>query len=1050
MLSYIICSDISGFSHNAEGYKKARKILQQKYGKDCVVFKTLVLELENLPAIRHIHQKREINDFSQRFSKIVRTLTTMGKIASVDGTVHSVFSRLGPLRENIAATNDDWETWSLSKLAEELERYVDRNNLNSDKWSSEYKYDNHRQSDRHGQSDKTNQSDRYNRSDRHSNPKDKLFYNGDNKFQDNKKRCIFCNYTNHEANNCLKVLDLSKRRDIIKTKNLCYVCLKEGHMASKCRANLCSKCNRRHNIVICDEEKTTIPSGHETTDVVMTSLQKGGTIHSTAMVEINGIQCRIMIDTGATKSYICTDLLHKLNIKPCRTEFCDIEQLFNGVVRKRVEIYKISMKSLFSDFLMEIEVNNSGKDVITHLPNYNISLLKSKYRELRNLEFSDENASGNNLPVHILLGMNDYITIKTTKAPIISQDKRPIVAEFTKIGWVLSGGINLNTLNPEKAFLLTSEEQFERMTKLDILGITDQEESKEDFHVEFMETLKQNRDGRYIASLPWKRDIVGLPNNKQLALCRLKKNTERLEKINKIEEYHEIMKEQISEGILEEVPQPKSLEGMHYIPHQAVIKEEAQSTKLRVVYDCSAKSRPEEPSLNDCLETGPPLQPHLFDILMRARTYKYLITGDICKAFHQIMIQQKDMDVQRLFWYENLRDKTIKEYRFTRVIFGCNASPYILGATLQRHFMKYEHEFPEDVKSLLDNTYVDDILAGSNSIAKLEKFKENAIRIMGEAQMKLHKWKSNAKTLEKQMVDKHQSMEECPTFADLTNNTQDNETKILGIAWDKDKDNMSINFKSIDMTGNKVSKRKILSYVHGIFDILGLISPVTMIGKVIFSKLCLKKLRWDETIPDDIAKEWDIFTKRLSTAKSIIFRRFTLADNADAMELHGFCDASLTAICAAVYIISSGTNSKRQTLLVSKNRVAPKETSVPRLELIGAVMLSKLLMHVKNTLKDLTFAKCTAWTDSTTVLYWLKSKGTYSRYVRNRVSKVNEAELEWMYVPTGENPADIGSRGCYPDQLSELWFHGPQWIVDKQKCRHRHTFQKPTIQKLKS
>ena len=59
-------------------------------------------------------------------------------------------------------------------------------------------------------------------------------------------------------------------------------------------------------------------------------------------------------------------------------------------------------------------------------------------------------------------------------------------------------------------------------------------------------------------------------------------------------------------------------------------------------------------------------------------------------------------------------------------------------------------------------------------------------------------------------------MEECPTCADLTNNTQANETKIIGIAWDKDKDNMSINFRSIDMTGKKVSKRKILSYVHGI------------------------------------------------------------------------------------------------------------------------------------------------------------------------------------------------------------------------------------------
>ena len=540
-------NDISGLPHNSEGYKEAKRILQSKYGKDCIVFKTLVLELESLPSIRHIHQKREINDFSQRFSKIVRTLTTMGKITSVDGTVHSVFARLGPLRENLAATNDDWETWSLSKLAEELERYVDRNNLNSDKWSSEYKYDGHRQSDRHGEPDRHGQANRYknttldrdNKSEGRGQSKygkDKLFYNGDNKYQDNKRRCIFCNYTNHEAKDCLKVLDLAKRRDIIKTKNLCYVCLKHGHLASKCRSTLCSKCNRKHNIVICDEEKTTIPSRNETADVVMTSLQKGGPIHSTARVEINGIRCRLMIDTGATKSYICTDLLHKLHIKPCRTEFCNIEQLYNGVVRKKVEIYKLTMKSLFSDFKVNIEVNNSGKDVITHLPNYNISLLKSRYSKLRDLEFSDENASENNLPVHILLGMKDYITIKTTKAPIISQDKGPIVAEFTKLGWVLSGGINLNSLNHDKAFLLSSEEQFERMTKLDILGVTDPEESKEDFHVEFLENLKQNRDGRYIANLPWKKDIVGLANNKQLALCRLKKNTERLEKLNKIQE----------------------------------------------------------------------------------------------------------------------------------------------------------------------------------------------------------------------------------------------------------------------------------------------------------------------------------------------------------------------------------------------------------------------------------------------------------------------------------------------------------------------------------
>ena len=174
------------------------------------------------------------------------------------------------------------------------------------------------------------------------------------------------------------------------------------------------------------------------------------------------------------------------------------------------------------------------------------------------------------------------------------------------------------------------------------------------------------------------------------------------------------------------------------------------------------------------------------------------------------------------------------------------------------------------------------------------------------------------------------------------------------------------------MKNTKVTKRIVLSYVHGIYDILGLLSPVTIVGKVIFSKLCLRKLRWDENVPEDLVKEWTSFKEKLASAKSVIFPRLILSNNPERVELHGFCDASLTAICAAVYIVSSGTNGIKQSLLVSKNRVAPKETSVPRLELTGAVLLSKLMSHVKLTLKDQGFTKCVAWTDSTTVLYWLQ------------------------------------------------------------------------------
>ena len=168
----------------------------------------------------------------------------------------------------------------------------------------------------------------------------------------------------------------------------------------------------------------------------------------------------------------------------------------------------------------------------------------------------------------------------------------------------------------------------------------------------------------------WKQGIVDLPQNKDIALNRLRKNTDRLAKIDKLEAYDAIMKEQIEAGVLEKVPEGDSTGRVHYIPHQAVIKESSESTKLRVVYDCSSKARTGEPSLNDCLESGPPLQPHLFDILMRVRSYKFLITGDICKAFHQICLVKQDIDAQRLFWYSDLPNRVIEEFTLSTLIFA--------------------------------------------------------------------------------------------------------------------------------------------------------------------------------------------------------------------------------------------------------------------------------------------------------------------------------------------------------------------------------------------
>ena len=141
-----------------------------------------------------------------------------------------------------------------------------------------------------------------------------------------------------------------------------------------------------------------------------------------------------------------------------------------------------------------------------------------------------------------------------------------------------------------------------------------------------------------------------LPSNKEQALARLRRTTRKLEKMGKLEEYNKVMQDQIDEGILEEVPEQQTGDIIHYIPHQAVIREDAESTKMRIVYNCSTRQNTESPSLNDCLEIGPPLQPLIFDILLRNRMNKYCILADIQKAFLQIRLDEKGEDAQRLVW----------------------------------------------------------------------------------------------------------------------------------------------------------------------------------------------------------------------------------------------------------------------------------------------------------------------------------------------------------------------------------------------------------------
>ncbi len=122
-------------------------------------------------------------------------------------------------------------------------------------------------------------------------------------------------------------------------------------------------------------------------------------------------------------------------------------------------------------------------------------------------------------------------------------------------------------------------------------------------------------------------------------------------------------------------------------------------------------------------------------------------------------------------------------------------------------------------------------------------------------------------------------------------------------------------------------------------------------------------------------------------------------------------------------------------LLAAKSRLAPKKTlTIPRLELLACVLGARVESYIVESL-DIPSVPVYYWTDSTTVLAWIRRCDQWGTFVGNRIREVcrlTEPD-RWYFVPGNLNPADLPSRGCSPKYLIETrWWEGPSWLKDEE------------------
>ncbi|XP_057290228.1 uncharacterized protein LOC130612911 [Hydractinia symbiolongicarpus] len=444
------------------------------------------------------------------------------------------------------------------------------------------------------------------------------------------------------------------------------------------------------------------------------------------------------------------------------------------------------------------------------------------------------------------------------------------------------------------------------------------------------------------------------------------------------------------------------------------------------------------------MEPGPSIATPLFDVLARFRANNIAFIADIEKAFLQISLFPGHRDYVRFLWFKNIDtidfdnfdNNVLEEWRICRVLFSLTASPFLLNATLSKHIKNYDDIDPKFTERFLNSLHVDDLNGGSKNVDEGFTFYCKVKDRLAEASFNMRKFQSNAPKLEALVNELYKGP--------LEVNHEGNTTKVLGLQWLKDSDKIGFNFEEIKQKFHAkpdTTKRNVLQAIASIFDPLGLINPIIVKMKTFFQDLYIKNVKWDSPLSEEHLEIWSGIVQELHEVSSIqIDRNYCYNDENDpykSVQLHGFSDASKAAYGCCVYIRFETESGKIKTALVSsKSRVAPiKSQTIPRLELLGALMLARLLDTVSRALNNVyPIERIFAWIDSSVVYSWIKnSDKIYKPFVQNRLTEIRRLfDVKCLkLVGTNVNPADISSRGSSPLKLStkSLWFEGPGFLT---------------------
>lgn len=485
---------------------------------------------------------------------------------------------------------------------------------------------------------------------------------------------------------------MSDRVTKVRESHVCFNCLRRGHRAIDCSSKRnCSKCNKRHHSLLHEDgykregnmnPKTqsiqnkgenepvslvvtpqtssddSVKSATVSTQssVVSLSVTFPNVLLLTAVVHLrdrNGrpVPCRAFLDCGAQTNLISTAMYEKLGL-----EGMPIEINIVGVSDSRTKASRlviVNLESLYSNFHASLRCLVTPK-ITKALPTRPVD--PSRWNIPSGFYLADPKF---HIPadVDLLIGIGHFFSLLRTGHCVLGEGL-PELRE-TELGWVVSGEIHDESVayvNSQQVNSITIESlnnMIKRFWEIEEISSVSQRTVEElDCEETFRSTHRRDPSGRYIVMLPFRENVSQLNDNRSLALRRFYYLERRLLREPELHaQYSKFIEEYGTLGHCREVHESDDPPSMlkYYMPHHAILRPSSSSTKLRVVFDASAKL-PSQISLNDVLQVGAVIQSDLESIILRFRKHPFVFTADIAKMYRQVFVDPSQAAFLRIFW----------------------------------------------------------------------------------------------------------------------------------------------------------------------------------------------------------------------------------------------------------------------------------------------------------------------------------------------------------------------------------------------------------------